>query len=46
MSVGKLLEVISYDQKVSFLYKLTTSSKGSDDLSNSFDRDRKRRQRE
>ena len=41
---GKHLEDNS--QIVSLMYKLITSNKGSDELSNGFDRDRGRRQRE
>ena len=37
---------ISHAHIVSLMYKLITSSKGSDDLSIGFDRDRNRRQRE
>ena len=46
MSSGKHLENIDHAHIVSLLYKLLTSSKGSDDLSIGFDRDRNRRQRE
>ena len=45
-SSGKHLENIDHAHIVSLLYKLLTSSKGSDDLSIGFDRDRNRRQRE
>ena len=45
-SSGKHLENIDHTHILSLLYKLLTSSKGSDDLSIGFDRDRKRRQRE
>ena len=45
-SSGKHLENIDHSHIVSLLYKLLTSSKGSDDLSIGFDRDRNRRQRE
>ena len=45
-SSGKHLENIDHAHIVSLMYKLLTSSKGSDDLSISFDRDRGRRQRE
>ena len=45
-SSGKKLENIDHDHIVSLMYKLLTSSKGSDDLSIGFDRDRGRRQRE
>ena len=45
-SSGKHLENIDHSHIVSLMYKLLTSSKGSDDLSTCFDRDRKRRQRE
>ena len=45
-SSGKHLENIDHSHIVSLLYKLLTSSKGSDDLSICFDRDRNRRQRE
>ena len=45
-SSGKHLENIDHAQMVSLMYKLLTSSKGSDDLSIGFDRDRNRRQRE
>ena len=43
---GKHLENIDHAHIVSLMYKLLTSSKGSDDLSIGFDRDRNRRQRE
>ena len=43
---GKHLENIDHAHIVSLMYKLLTSSKGSDDLSIGFDRDRGRRQRE
>ena len=45
-SSGKQLENIDHAHRVSLMYKLLTSSKGSDDLSICFDRDRNRRQRE
>ena len=45
-SSGKHLENIDHSHIVSLMYKLLTSSKGSDDLSIGFDRDRGRRQRE
>ena len=45
-SSGKHLEKIDHSHIVSLMYKLLTSSKGSDDLSICFDRDRGRRQRE
>ena len=45
-SSGKHLEIIDHAHIVSLMYKLLTSSKGSDDLSFGFDRDRNRRQRE
>ena len=45
-SSGKHLENIDHAYIVSLMYKLLTSSKGSDDLSIGFDRDRNRRQRE
>ena len=45
-SSGKHLENIDHAHIVSLMYKLLTSSKGSDDLSICFDRDRNRRQRE
>ena len=45
-SSGKHLENIDHAHKVSLMYKLLTSSKGSDDLFIGFDRDRTRRQRE
>ena len=45
-SSGKHLENIDHAHIVSLMYKLLTSSKGSDDLSIGFDRDRGRRQRE
>ena len=44
-SSGKHLENIDHGHIVSLMYKLLSSSKGSDDLSNGFDRDRGRRQR-
>ena len=40
---GKHLEEIIHARIVCLIYKLMTSSRGSDDLSNSFDRDRNRR---
>ena len=45
-SSGKHLENIDLAHIVSLMYKLLTSSKGSDDLSIGFDRDRNRRQPE
>ena len=45
-SSGKHLENIDHAHKVALMYKLLTSSKGSDDLPICFDRDRNRRQRE
>ena len=45
-SSGKHLENIDHAQIVSLMYKLLTSSRGSDDLSIGFDRDRNRRKRE
>ena len=45
-SSGKNLENIDHAHIVSLMYKLLTSSKGSDELSICFDRDRNRRQRE
>ena len=45
-SSGKHLENIDHAHIVSLMYKLLTSSKGSDDSSICFDRDRNRRQRE
>ena len=45
-SSGKHLENIDHSRIVSLMYKLLTSSRGSDGLSICFDRDRKRRQRE
>ena len=45
-SSGKHLEIIDHALIVSLMYKLLSSSKGSDDLSIGFDRDRNRRQRE
>ena len=45
-SSGKHLENIDHAHIVSLMYKLLTSSKGSDDLSIGFDPDRNRRQRE
>ena len=45
MSSEKHLENIDHAHIVSLMYKLLTSSKGSDDLSIGFDRDRGRRQR-
>ena len=45
-SSGKHLENIDHYHIVSLMYKLLSSSKGSDDLSIGFDRDRGRRQRE
>ena len=43
---GKDIENIDHAHIVSLMYKLLTSSRGSDDLSIGFDRDRNRRQRE
>ena len=45
-SSGKHLENIDNAHIVSLMYKLLTSSRGSNDLSFGFDRDRNRRQRE
>ena len=45
-SSGKHLENIDHAHIVSLMYKLLTSSRGSDDLSIGFERDRNRRQRE
>ena len=45
-SSGKHLENIDHAHIVSLMNKLLTSSRGSDDLSIGFDRDRNRRQRE
>ena len=45
-SSGKHLDEISHAHIVSLMYKLLSSSKGSDDLSIGFDRDRNRRKRE
>ena len=45
-SSGKHLEEISHAHIVSLMYRLLSSSKGSDDLSFGFDRDRNRRKRE
>ena len=45
-SSGKHQENIDHAHILSLMYKLLTSSKGSDDLSIGFDRDRGRRQRE
>ena len=45
-SWGKHLENIDHSHIVSLMYKLLTSSRGSDDLSICFDRDHNRRQRE
>ena len=39
-SSGKLLEDISLAHIVSLMYKLSTSTRGNDDLSSGFDRDR------
>ena len=44
-SSGKHLEKIDDAHIVSLMYKLLTSSRGSDDLFIGFDRDRNRRQR-
>ena len=43
---GKHLENIDHAHVVCLMYKLLTSSRGSDDLSIGFDRDRNKRQRE
>ena len=45
-SSGKHLEEISHAHIVSLMYKILTSSKGSDDLSIGFDRSRDRRKQE
>ena len=45
-SLGKHLENIDHAHIVSLMYKLLSSSKGSDDLSIGFDRDRTRRRNE
>ena len=45
-SSGKHLEEVSNSHMVSLLYKLLTSSRGSDDLSIGFDRSRDRRKQE
>ena len=45
-SSGKQLKEISHAHIVSLMYKLLSSSKGSDDLSIGFDRDRNKRKRE
>ena len=45
-SSGKHLEEISHTHIVSLMYKLLSSSKGSDNLSIGFDRDRGKRKRE
>ena len=45
-SSGKHLEIIDHSHIVSLMYELLTSSKGSDDLSIGFDRDRTRRRNE
>ena len=45
-SPGKHLENIDHAHVVSLMKKLLTSSRGSDDLSIGFDRDRNRKQRE
>ena len=45
-SSGKHIEIIDHAHIVSLMYKLLTSSRGNDDLSIGFDRDRNRRQRE
>ena len=45
-SSGKHLENIDHAHVVSLMYKLLTSSRGSDDLSIGFDRDRTRRRNE
>ena len=44
-SSGKRLEEIGHAHIVSLMYKFLTWSRGSDDLSNGFDRGRDRRQR-
>ena len=46
ISSGKDIEEISLAHTVSLVYKLIRSSRGSDDLSIGFDRDRGRRQKE
>ena len=45
-SSGKHLEDLAHSHMDSLMYKLITSAEGSDDLSEGFDRDRNRRQRE
>ena len=45
-SSGKHLEGFSHADIVWLIYKLLTSSRGSDDMSIDFDRDRGRRQKE
>ena len=45
-SSGNHIENIDHAHIVSLMYKLLTSSRGSDDLSIGFDRDHNRRQRE
>ena len=45
-SSGQHLKIIDHAHIVSLMYKLLTRSRGSDDLSIGFDRDRGRRQRE
>ena len=45
-SSGKHLEEVSHAHIVSLMYKLITTSKGCDDLSIGFDRDRTRRRNE
>ena len=45
-SSGKHLEDINHAHLVSLMYKLITSSKGSDDLSIGFDRSSARRRKE
>ena len=45
-SSGKHLENFDHTHRVSLMYKLLTSTTGSDDLSNGFDRDRDRRKLE
>ena len=45
-SSGKHLESIDHAHIVPLMYKLLTSARGCDDLSNCFDRSRDRRQRE
>ena len=45
-SSGKHIEEIAHAHKLSLMYKVTTSTRDTDDLSIGFDRDRERRQRE